>query len=145
MTKAKFALSVIILLITAACERVESVYPDARAAISAGEIERGWIPAFLPPSAKDIHVKYDLDTNEVWLRFSMDPSEVGSIENSCRRIETVEAVLPERAGFWWPERLTEEQGSALHQSGGYTHYRCENGGSIAIKRAGREVLYWHHG
>ena len=148
MTKAKHALCVTILLMTAACERLdtmENVYPDAPSAISAGAVERGWIPAFLPPSAKEINEKHNLDTNEVWLRFSMDPGERDSIEKSCQRIEAAKAAFPRKGGGdWWPDLLTEKQRGAQQQADEYTHYRCGNGGSIAIERDGRKVFYWHH-
>lgn len=147
--KVKIAVGLSVALLTAACERMEtaeSVYPDARAAISAGAIQRGWIPAFLPPSAKEISEKHNLDTNEVWLRFSMEPGERSSIEKSCRRIQPPEAVFPRKGGGdWWPEVLTEEQRSARLQTGKYMLYRCENGGSMAVEEGGRTVFYWHSG
>ncbi len=149
MTKAKCALGLTILVMTAACEKldtVENVYPDAPEAIRAGAVERGWIPAFLPLSAKEITEKHNLDTNEVWLRFSMDSGELDSIEKSCQQIEAVEAAFPRKGGGdWWPEPLTEKQRGSQQQASGYTHYRCGNGGSIAVERDGHRVFYWHHG
>lgn len=149
MMKVKSALGLAVVLLTAACERIEmaeSVYPDARAAISAGAIQRGWIPAFLPSSAKEINEKHNLDTNEVWLRFSMDPNERSSIEKSCRQIQPAEIILPRKGGGdWWPEVFTEKRRNAQPQLGRYVLYRCENGGYIAVEEDWRRVFYWHHG
>lgn len=141
-------LGVAVLLLIAACERLETaenVYQDAKEAISAGAMERGWIPAFLPPSAKEIIEKHNLDTNEVWLRFLMDPSELGSIENSCQRTDGTKVTFPRRgASDWWPEALAEKGLDSQRQADGYAHYSCENG-SIAVERGGYKVFYWHLG
>lgn len=149
MKMAKNALGLAVVLLSASCERMEtteSMYPDARAAINAGAIQRGWIPAFLPSSAKEISEKHNLDTNEVWLRFSMDASERSSIEKSCRQIRLAETVFPRMgAGDWWPEGLTEKKRSAQAQAARYMLYRCDNGGSIAVEEHWRRVFYWHHG
>lgn len=139
-------LGLIALATIAACQRaevVESVYPNAQAAIRAGAIERGWIPSSLPPSAMDIRECHNLDTNQVWLRFSQDPSDLGSFTKSCRRIDVTEVALPRRgSGDWWPDALTESQAGSQRKTREYEHYRCEDGASIAIHGDSRQVFYW---
>lgn len=149
MMKASRAYGLAALLFAAACERNETVkseYPNAQAAISAGAIQRGWIPAFLPSSATQIIEKHNLDTNEVWLRFLIDPKQLYSIEKRCQPILPSEIVLPRRsAGDWWPDALTEKQRGAWPAAEAYTLYRCENGGLVAVEADGRSVFYWHVG
>ena len=146
MVKVKSTFGLAAVILAAACEPMEtgrSEYPSAQAAISAGAIERGWVPEFLPSSAREISEKHNLDTNEVWLRFSVDPNERSSIDMSCRKISGSDAVLPRKgAGEWWPEALTEQKGRASLQAGAYTLYRCENGGSMAMESDGHMVFYW---
>lgn len=143
----KRLLAVVILTMIAACERtevVESVYANAQAAILAGAIERGWIPSFLPPSAQDIHERHNLDTNEVWLRYSMDTGDLGSFAKSCHRIDAAEAAFPrESAAGWWPAPLLEARaGNQQSKAREYAHYRCENGGAMAIQGEEGQVFYW---
>lgn len=60
-------------LLAGGCNRLEtaeSSFPDLQAAVHAGAVERGWVPSFLAPSTKEIVERHDLDTNEVWLRYS---------------------------------------------------------------------------
>ncbi len=97
MMKVQLYLALAFITMGVACEKldtVESTYPDAEAAIKDGAIERGVIPAFLPPSAKDIYEKHSLDTNEVWLRFSMEPGERAFIEKLCQRIQPAQLSVP---------------------------------------------------
>jgi hypothetical protein len=48
------------LIVAAGCgDRHESFYPSLAYAIDAGEIDRGWIPNFLPESSRAIHIIYD--------------------------------------------------------------------------------------
>jgi hypothetical protein len=48
------------LILAAGCgDRRESFYPSLADAIRAGEINRGWIPDFLPESSRAIHIIYD--------------------------------------------------------------------------------------
>lgn len=139
------------LLTVAACENLETVenhYSNTESAINSGAIERGWVPVFLPPSAKDIYEQHNLDTNEVWLSFAMDADDLDMINRSCQKTGSENVSFPRMGidGGWWPETLTERGiDSHLQQAAEYTHYRCENGGSIAVEDGGRKVFYWHFG
>lgn len=143
MKKAKQYFCAALLFLISACDRmdtVEDVYPDSETAINAGAIERGWIPTFLPPSAKDIREKHNLDTNEVWMRFSLESGELTSIEKSCHPIHLEMVALPrKRGGDWWPGALID---GAQPQAGEYVYYRCDDGALVAVKTNEQEVYYW---
>lgn len=54
-------------------------YADAKAR---GLIDRGWIPSFLPSSARDIRESHDIDTNARCLRASVDSSDLRSLSKT---------------------------------------------------------------
>lgn len=149
MIKITDFLGVSILLLLAACGRLdvtENRYRDTRSAISAGAIERGWIPVFLPLSANEIIEQHNLDTNEVLLRFLMDQSDIGSIAKSCQRTERLTITFPRKgASHWWPESLTEKGANLQQRVNGHEYYHCNDGGFIVVERSGHEVFYWHLG
>ncbi len=146
--KTKHFLTATIFLLSVSCEKLDTMeraYPDAKAAIKDGAVERGVIPVFLPPSAKDIREKHNLDTNEVWLQFSMEPGERGSIEKSCQRIQTADSSPPRiGGGNGWPQVLTKSKWGDHQDVERYAHYRCEDGGFVAVERDHR-VFYWRRG
>ena len=45
-------------------------YTDKEAAVDAKAIEKGWVPALVPDSAYEIEETHDLDTNELFGKFS---------------------------------------------------------------------------
>jgi hypothetical protein len=60
-----------------------STYADAQ---RAGAIERGWIPTFVPLSARDITDSHNLDTNAQTLQFTVPPSAVGKMVARLRAV-----------------------------------------------------------
>lgn len=54
-------------------------YPSLAEARADGAIERGWLPAFLPASSRDIAEIHNLDTNERCARATADPRELSSL------------------------------------------------------------------
>lgn len=67
-----------LLLSLAGCsEQMDETYATYADAQDAGAIERGWIPAFVPASARDITDSHNLDTNRQALQFTIPPSQVG--------------------------------------------------------------------
>jgi hypothetical protein len=77
----------ILLLSLAACsEQVEEAYPTWAEAERAGAVERGWIPAFVPSSARDIRESHDLDSNRQILQFTARPSDVPEMVEGLRPV-----------------------------------------------------------
>ena len=60
---------------------------------SAGLIARGWLPAYFPKSATEIHEGHNIDNNRVWATFKYEKSDVKSIEEVCQRIAESDAGL----------------------------------------------------
>jgi hypothetical protein len=69
-----------LLLLLAGCsEQIVETYSTYADAQRAGAIERGWVPDFVPASARHIVDSHDLDTNRQTLQFAVPPSDVGPV------------------------------------------------------------------
>lgn len=92
-------------LLCGCSDSIESYYPTKDAALDAGAIDRGWIPAALPDIAVDLREQHDVDTNEVWLRFRIETevssfiAELEPLSSLCRghRLRS--------APRWWDTRM----------------------------------------
>lgn len=124
-------------------DRPEVKYKTYDAAREAGAIRTGsFIPAFLPVNAVDIHEKHDLDTNTVWMAFTIDLTQWRPEDAGCTPIDGSNINLPLRVPRWWPNNLVA--GEAIPLS--YSFFRCYNVRTyLAIpSETGdrRRVYYW---
>ena len=120
-------------------ESNESHYPDMKAAAEAGAILRGWIPAFVPESAVDIRLKYDIENNRTWLSFHgiVDRS---TISHACQGLTTIDVTYPSSGPRgWWPDVLTL---SSKEGKSEYEYYTCKDGEILAIHRVKAQVFLW---
>src|SRR5690606_32595487 len=82
-------------------------YADLATAEEAGAISRGWLPADLPHSARDIREAHDLDTNEGWVALRFDPATPVDLGEwtfiPWNRRAAVR--LPDPPVDWWAEHL----------------------------------------
>jgi hypothetical protein len=91
-------------------------------------IERGWIPPFLPPSAADGRIRYDLDGNEILLTFSYAPGDGDALESACTPAPNV--PTPAVGTSWFPEGIENDAD---------TTYVCDDG-YLALR--GNTAYYW---
>ncbi|MGB7371540.1 hypothetical protein [Erythrobacter sp.] len=80
------ATSVLLLLFAGCGEQIDETYPTYADARSAGAVERGWVPAFVPMSASDIVDSHDLDTNRQTLLFKLPSSAMSEMVTGLRRV-----------------------------------------------------------
>lgn len=138
----------LIYVILIGCERMETtenVYQDFDAAYIAEAVgDDKWIPGFLPPSAKNIREKHNLDTNEVWLSCQFSAADRNSIMKACRQISQHEVIYPIKSpSSWWPHALIQSSKDTQSEYIIYEYYHCKNDGIIAIHA--NEIYYWHSG
>ena len=95
----------------------EKYYENHQALADAGEIERGWAPDFLPESATNIHLKYDLENNAILLAFEFDPADAAAMTQACRPVNLVPPPL--LGADWWPADLLSD--------GAVSFYECPDG------------------
>lgn len=139
----------LVLLVLSTCEKMETKetkYANYEAVRKAGEIDRGWIPEFLPLSAKNIHERHNIDTNEVWLFFNFNYStDIENLGKSCKQVTSHNIVFPRYPGGWWPKELTRRTEDTQSTDRDYEYYRCEDDGIIAIDSKNGKAFYWHLG
>lgn len=144
-----------VLLVTSfllsSCQQIESpekLFLDSKAAIKSGMTGEGkWIPqALLLNSASNIHLKYDIDTNEIWVSFSFDGIEKLTFLDQCSENK----IIPPRYSrvmkiSWWPQNLFTKEGEANTEC--YNYYNCSDvlGGMVAIPSSSRNLHYWTTG
>jgi len=117
----------------AACNPLTAVndhqYDDYASLAAAGEIEQGWAPDFLPASATDIHLKYDLDANAILMAFDFAPEDGGALARACTPLNQI--FPPKLTAKWWPEGILGDAAAVF--------YECPNG-YLAIR--GTQGFYW---
>ena len=83
-------------------ETPSSSFAD-RADAEHGELFRkGWLPEWIPPSAKRIREKHDIDSNATLIRFAFSPPDHPPFGKAC--VETTHEALEftRLDAYWWP-------------------------------------------
>jgi hypothetical protein len=126
-------------------------YTTHAEAVAAGEVDRGWLPVWVPGSATELHIQGDLDTKESWLRFELSAPATDSLRRALMPVSaaTVTVYAPSRAQAWWFEGSIEQQPANdaalyadLYRGSGDVVPRST---VIAFARTGPRVYAWHSG
>jgi hypothetical protein len=115
-----YSLVVLLVASTSACfwERVESSYSSLGEAQRSGAIDKGWIPAWLPPSATDIRELHDIDTNESMLVFASDATHDWELPGDCQPVSYLQVPSPRLSRRWWPAPELLERSYDFHRCKG---------------------------
>ena len=108
-----------VLFLASCSEQPHRYYARVAEAAAAGEDVRGWLPAWLPRSATEVHLQSDLDTNDWWIRANLSSAAADSLRSLLSRVpaERVLVRQPRSGSKWWFEGLIEQQAAddgALH-------------------------------
>ena len=120
-------LLVVALCLSPACHvpdtRPESHYPTFAAAVADGAVARGWVPDMLPADATDIREMHDLDTEEVWIRFTSGAAALGDMARACAEVGALEVAWPRgtRRLSWWPHDMPQAVSSPASR---WRFFRC---------------------
>ena len=104
------------------------------AAVSDGAVARGWIPAWVPTTATNLHEVHDLDSNESALSFGIPAKTQLALPSNCQ---------PVQYGDTLPVRFSRSgcPGAAdLERS--YKFYSCP-AEFVGLHTSGRNILRWH--
>lgn len=114
---------------------MEREHADYNAAKAAGELEKGWLPGFLPASATSIKVINNTDNKSSLAAFRYE----GALDlGPCKEAPLTEAALsPERVVLWWPDELTGK-GAVVP---GNVYYKCADGQAV-VNVEKKEVYFW---
>ena len=74
-------------------ETYESRYASLEEAIADGAVTRGWIPPFVPRSARDLRERHNIDTNEIWLAFAYQEGDL-SVKGLCSDVADSNVQYP---------------------------------------------------
>ena len=101
--------TVLLVAMVAACARwevVERSYASREDVVRAGAIDRGWIPAWIPESARDIREVHNVDTNVSQLAFAYRSFDIAQVGPGCAKATPNGIVLPRHSmAAWWPNEL----------------------------------------
>ena len=116
-------LAFILTLACSAPETAEVHYPTYAAALADGSIARGWVPDLMPHDATDIYEIHDLDTEEVWIRFSFTSDARSGPAQSCNEVDALHVAWPRatRRLSWWPEDMLQ---AASRPASRYHFFHC---------------------
>ena len=133
------SLVALVLLLGCTDETLDASYPAASDALADGAVKRGWIPAWIPSTATDIHEVHNLDSNQSALSFTL-PQAAWRPPASCRRADGGELPGPAFDRPWLP--------SSEDVAVDYDLYNCPSDVSshmleaVAVQRGGNRVLHW---
>jgi hypothetical protein len=77
------AICILLITIMNLSERPKSEFENYYDAKASGFMDKGWIPTFIPLSAKNIKEQHDLDTNWVKMTFTYEPGDVENTRSAC--------------------------------------------------------------
>jgi hypothetical protein len=127
-----------VVVATAACGEVREVaYPSLADAVNDGAINRGWVPAWLPKTARDLKEKHDLDTNSSILRFEYSEPAMWTPPKDCTQIGPREATKARLSSSWWPSDVPPRS-TVTHR---HAYFTCGRGTAF-LALTSSEGLYW---
>lgn len=133
-----FVLMLGISVTACAWETLDSSYGTAKAAVDAGMIEKGWIPAWVPQDATDLREVHNVDSNVSELSFAKPTTRPVRLPTDCRQVAHADVFPPWIGRDWWPDD------DVLARS--YTFFQCQADHTeyrfVAISKAGDRVLHW---
>jgi len=105
MKKVLYVILAFVALVIAALEvffsdRVSESFKDYEAMKRSGIFESGWLPSYLPKSARDIQESHDIDTNYVEASFQFDVGDTASIEANCKLASKTNEVATYVCGIY---------------------------------------------
>ena len=137
MKTAALGLLGLVLSATTCSEVMEASYSSLAEAKAQGAVERGWVPAWLPESARELKEKHDLDTNSSILRFAYSGADTWAPRGECYQIRPLEAKTPGLTAPWWPTDVPPPS-TVTHR---HAYFTCERGATFLAVGKG-EGLYW---
>lgn len=119
------------LLLGGSCLDVVTSRYETRAEAEADRLfERGWLPAILPASSRNIRTRNDLDSNHSEGEFAFAPQEAAAFIRQLRRMHPAEVSGTDSVRFlergYWPHAYQDEDAEwifFLNAEKGHCEYR----------------------
>lgn len=138
----------VLLVVFAGCSDLNlevGVYATLQEATEAGAVERGWIPAGLPPGTTEIREGHKLDSVAHWGTFTFPTAEADVLRGLIDPAEIHEGLDCHPPGRleWWPRVLRTPIDFEAAKTTGLRFYRSRNGADVyAIHWAQGRAYYW---
>lgn len=126
------------LIAACALETIDSSHDTLQDAISERQVEKGWIPGWVPAEATNIREVHNLDSNASSLSFDLPTKAALTIPGHCSQVAYSVVVHEKFERAWWPssEELSEQ----------YAFHRCGVGASrlefVGIRHDRKRVIHW---
>jgi hypothetical protein len=144
----RLGVALVLVLASLACRDLEVVtesYATLQEAVSAGAVERGWLPRGLPAGSHGIREAHDLDSNRRWGLFNFPQTDAEAL----RSILGAEISLaghtcnPPRRIEWWPLLLREELNQDAIAATGLQAYSAREGELVfGVNWKQGRAYYW---
>lgn len=131
-------------------DRVYAYYPSHAAVVAASAAERSWIPETVPDEAFDIHTEHDLDTNGIWVRFSLPADRIPFLSDAMGMgpvadVHSVPVRKPCSRGWWFTSLIEQHPANDagldawLYEVPGNSSSKAAY---VAVDRFTPTVYYW---
>lgn len=137
--KVSLLLMIITLALSISCDRglIHSHYNTFDEAKKSGEIERGWLPDFLPPSATDIQEIHHIEIDRIRVEFSFSKYDLSFLKSFSEVDESqVKNILKNLHLNGW-SKLSNKSNLRV-----YLRNNPEVFGYLAVDFASSRVQYW---
>jgi hypothetical protein len=126
--------SLLLVVLPSGCQWVEQPYRHFE--VYGQELHDGlWVPDIFPHDITDIHEQHDIDTNKVWMRFSLNAQKIDRSIFAAVPTLQMTKTKPSLAS-WWFDQLPSH----------YKFYKGSSAGSNSVLAHSTEskVVYWWH-
>lgn len=94
MNKKYFILIIFAFIFVVSCsDNIESKYNDYNSMTKSDSYKKGWIPEFIPTTAKNIYEKHNLDNNNVWIQFYCKKSDLLKISEKWISADSIKYAI----------------------------------------------------
>jgi hypothetical protein len=136
---------VVLAAVPAVCSGLEqgrSEYETYADAQRAGAFDRGVLPKLVPPSARGIYEKHDLDNGHRWVRFVYAPADVPAMTAGLRQLDTAQVSRLPVAGPGWAKWWMLNDGTMSSKQGKHLLVYDTGDGYLALDPRTSVAYYW---
>jgi hypothetical protein len=144
-----------ILCVTLACILVEGCddnrdlfYSAFADAVKAGEINRGWIPDYLPKTSRAIHLNEQDSPSKEWCGFEFLPTDSQSLREHLKSVDALPPSVrrvPSPGGSWWPPMLNGNLNAQKIHKEGFELYVVETSADSVSTWVDLFAINWSEG